>query len=182
MSNYEQLLRITSYLFKFCSRLKAGNPKKKALKYWVKIAQKEYFSVELDFLQSSANITNNIPPLVSSLNLFLDLMGIIRSRRRISKCLYFDFDVHNPILLPKEHRFTSLLIKHCHLKIQHLGTGTTVNYLREQGFWIPRGRSAVKTELSSCNICRKYTAFKLKIEHSTMVVRKTLQHNSPNLL
>ncbi|XP_068229591.1 uncharacterized protein [Palaemon carinicauda] len=76
MSNYEQLLRITSYLLKFCSRLKGGNPKKKALEYWV----------------------------------------------------------------------------------QHLGIGTTLNYLREQGFWIPKGRSAVKTELSSCNICRKSNA------------------------
>ena len=59
------------------------------------------------------------PPLVSNLNLFLDKKGILRSRGRIGKCLYFSFDIHNPIMLPREHRFTSLFVKHCHLKVQH---------------------------------------------------------------
>ena len=57
-----------------------------------------------------------VPPLVMNLNLFFDEKGVLRSRGRISKCLYFNFDVHNPVLLPREHRFTSLLINYCHLR------------------------------------------------------------------
>ena len=50
----------------------------------------------------------NIPPLVMNLNLSIDNKGILRSRGRITKCLYFDYNVHYLVLLPKGHRFTSL--------------------------------------------------------------------------
>ena len=82
----------------------------------------------------------DVPPLVSNSNDFLDEKGILRSRGRISKCLYYNSNVHNPVLLPKDHRFTALLIKQCHLKVQHLGIGTTLKYLWEQGYWIPKGK------------------------------------------
>ena len=164
-SNFEKLLKTTGYFFKLVSKIKGYDPKIKSIEYWVKIAQSEYFAKEISFLKESANNLNNknkVPPLVLNLNLFLDNNGILRSRGRISKCLYFNFDIHNPILLPKEHRFTSLLIMYCHLKVQHLGVGTTLNYLRELGYWIPKGRSAVKTELSSCITCKKYNALAFK--------------------
>ena len=86
----------------------------------------------------------------------------MRSRGRIAKCLYFDYNVYNPVLLPKGHKFTSLIINYCHEKVQHMGTGTTLNFLREQGFWIPKGLVAVKTEISNCTVCRKYNALAYK--------------------
>ena len=58
-------------------------------------------------------------------------------------------------------RFTDLLINYCHLKVQHLGIGTTLNYLRELGYWVPKGRIAVKTVLGNCQIC-KYNALAFK--------------------
>ena len=91
--------------------------------------------------------------MVSNLNLFLDSNGILRSKGRISKCLYFNYDVYNPVLLPKGNKFTSLFIKHCHAKVQHMGTDTTLNHLQEQGMWIPRGLTAVKAEINNCTIC-----------------------------
>ena len=164
-SDFEKLLKTTSYFFKLASNVKGYDVKYKAIEYWVKVAQSEFFSEEITFLKEQANTANDklrIPSLVSNLNVFLDNNGILRSRGRISKCLYFNYDIHNPILLPKEHRFTSLFISYCHLKVQHLGIGTTLNYLREQGFWIPKGRAAVKTVLSSCVTCRKYNALAFK--------------------
>ena len=78
------------------------------------------------FLENNANVDGSkiVPALVLNLNLFLDQNGISRSRGRISKCLYFNYDVHNPVLLPREHKFTSLLINYTHLKVQHLGIGS----------------------------------------------------------
>ena len=162
-SSYEKLLRCTAYVFKLVSKVKGGDPKVKALNYWIKVAQSEHFYKEIDFLKNVNNESNKtVPPLVSNLNLFLDDNGIIRSRGRIAKCLYFNYDVHNPVLLPNGHRFTALYISYCHAKVQHLGIGTTLNFLREQGFWIPRGRMAVKTVLSNCIICKKYNALAFK--------------------
>ena len=164
-SDFEKLVKTTSYVFKLASKVQGYDIKYKAIEYWIKIAQSEYFANEITFLKESTNnVSNNskIPSLVLNLNLFLDKNGVLRSRGRISKCLYFNYDVHNPILLPKEHKFTTLFINYCHLKVQHLGIGTTLNYLREQGFWIPKGRSAVKTVLSSCITCRKYNVLAFK--------------------
>ena len=127
-------------------------------------------------------VTKNVPPLVSNLNAFLDEKGILRSRGRISKCLYFNYNVHNPVLLPRGHRFTALLINQCHLKVQHLGVGTTLNYLREQGYWIPKGRVAIKSELGNCIVCKKYNALAFKYPRFTdmpkhhMKMVKPFQH------
>ena len=185
-SNYELLLKTTEYLFKLASKTKGFNPRKKAVEYWVKIAQSEYFTNEIAFLKNKSvngDLCNNnkIPPLVMNLNLFLDDKGLLRSKGRINKCLYFNFDVHNPVLLPKEHRFTSLFIKYCHLKVQHLGIGTTLNYLREQGFWVPKGRAAVKSELSSCITCRKYNALAYKYPKFTDMPKHHMNFIKPFL-
>ena len=112
-----------------------------------------------------------VPALVLNLDLFLDQNGILRSRGRISKCLYFNYDVHTPVLLPREHKFTSLLMNYYHLKVQHLGIGTTLNYLRELGYWIPKGRAAVKTEIGNCTVCRKYNALAFKYPKFTDMLK-----------
>ncbi len=157
-STYDDLIRNTGYLFRFKSKVKGGDERKMAKEYWIKIIQRECFHKEIEFLETTTTSKDErlIPPLVMNLNLFLDDKGILRSRGRISKCLYYTYDVHNPVLLPKTHRFTYLFINHCHKKVQHLGIGTTLNYLREQGYWIPKGRAAVKSTLSDCITCRKF--------------------------
>ena len=66
------------------------------------------------------------------------------------------------MLLPKGNKFTSLFIKYCHAKVQHMGTGMTLNYSREQSVWIPRGLTAVKAEINNCTICKKYNALVYK--------------------
>ncbi|XP_076039460.1 uncharacterized protein LOC143024532 [Oratosquilla oratoria] len=43
-------------------------------------------------------------------------------------------------------------------KVQHMGVSTTLNFLRSQGFWIPKGRSSVKASIKDCKICQKYNA------------------------
>ncbi len=66
--------------------------------YWIRIAQTENFSKEISFLKLQDKSNTNIPTLVSNLNLFLDSNEILRSKGRISKCLYFNYDVYNPVL------------------------------------------------------------------------------------
>ena len=159
-SDFNTLINTTAILYKFASKSKGWDPKLKAIEYWVKLVQAESFNKEIEFLKAGGD--SNIPPLVNNLNLFIDDQGIVRSQGRISKCLYFDYNVHNPILLPKGHKFTTLFIKYCHVKVQHLGIGTTLNYLRGQGFWVAKGRAAVKTALRDCIICQKYNALAYK--------------------
>ena len=180
-SDFDSLIRVTALLYKLASNFKGWDPKVKATEYWVKIVQAECFSKELEFLTQPKERDKRVPPLVNNLNLFIDEKGILRSRGRISKCLYFNFNVHNPILLPKGHKFTSLFIKYCHIKVQHLGVGTTLNYLRGQGFWVAKGRAAVKTEISNCITCKKYNALAFRYPKFTDMPKHHMNFVKPFL-
>ena len=43
-SDYEKLLKVTGYLFKIISKVKGYDIRSKAIEYWVRNAQNEYFS------------------------------------------------------------------------------------------------------------------------------------------
>ena len=180
-SKFQTLIDCTANLFKFASKIKGWDPRLKAIEYWIKIVQAEGFAKEISFLKNNENNKMNVPSLVRDLNLFIDGKGIVRSRGRISKCLYFDYDVHNPILLPKGNSFTSLFIRYCHVSVQHLGIGTTLNYLRGQGFWITKGRAAVKAEISNCITCKKYNALAFRYPKFTDMPRHHMNFVKPFL-
>ena len=78
-SNYEKLIRCTGYLFKFFCKVKDRNTKKKAIEYWIKIAQREYYYEEIEFLKQEVKLDKKVPALVLNLNLFLDENEILRS-------------------------------------------------------------------------------------------------------
>src|SRR5678815_3807470 len=92
---------------------------------------------------------------------------ILRSKGRISKCTYFNYDIKNPILLSRYHHFTTLLILKAHKKMQHLGLDSTLNYIRNQGFWIPKARIAIKKVLNQCMLCKKINVRAYKYPKST---------------
>ena len=62
-SDFEKLLKCTGYLFKFLSKTKGCDPKRKATEYWIKNAQTEYFANEVAFLKESAknNVNRKVP-------------------------------------------------------------------------------------------------------------------------
>lgn len=82
----------------------------------------------------------------TNLSLFIDKDVLIRSAGHIGKCLYFNYNVNNLILLSKYHYF----VKFCHEKMQHLGLATT---LFGQGFGIPQARYTVKATIRDYLTC-----------------------------
>ena len=60
-----------------------------------------------------------------------------------------------PILLPKRERFTHLLIEKVHKELLHSGVSQTLAGVRYK-YWIPHGRSIVKTVLQQCSVCRRH--------------------------
>ena len=59
-----------------------------------------------------------------------------------------------PILLPKEVKFTELLVYSCHDRVVHNGLKSTLAEIRSR-YWIPQGRQSVKKLLRKCIICKK---------------------------
>ena len=59
-----------------------------------------------------------------------------------------------PVILPKNHFFTQLLILNCHEKVHHLKVNATLAELRSR-FWVSQGRQFVKKVIRNCVTCKK---------------------------
>lgn len=63
-------------------------------------------------------------------------------------------EARKPVILPRQHRFTRLVVEECHQRVHHRGVRSTLAELRSR-FWVPKGRQLVKRILGECVTCRK---------------------------
>ena len=63
-------------------------------------------------------------------------------------------DVKHPVILPRKHHVTDLVIRHEHVKLGHAGRNHVLSSLREK-YWITGGNSAVRHVIASCVKCRR---------------------------
>ena len=155
-SSFSELIRVASLVFKAVNIMRKvdRDPVKDATNYLLRQVQQEEFSVELDYLKSPSN--KESPALVFKLNLFIDEFGVIRSRGRIDKNTVLKYEIVNPVLVPKKHHFTKLLVNFAHCSSMHMGLQATLNFLRMHGVWIVQARQAVKSVLDECIVCKRY--------------------------
>ena len=94
----------------------------------------------------------NYQQLVSKFDL-KDHQGTVGCKEQLE---YSDLqpEAKEPIILPKEHRFTLLQIEQCHARVLHSRVRSTLAEFRTR-FWVPRGRQVVKKVLNQCVVCRK---------------------------
>lgn len=63
-------------------------------------------------------------------------------------------EAQEPIILPRDHGFTTKTIEECHERVLHGGVRETLAELRSK-FWVPKGRQCMKKVLSRCVICKR---------------------------
>ena len=182
-SDLNKLLRVTSLVFKFIKKIRklpfdAVLCRDEARIYLIKCAQRIHFCSEIEFLTSSRDKTN-VPPLVLNLNLFLDENFVLRSKGRLDKCNSCNYDLVNPIMLPKDNFLTELFIKEFHFKCKHLGVSSTLNSLRNHGYWLPKGRAVIKRVLSDCVTCKRINSFSFKYPKRTDYVSDRVNFITP---
>ena len=152
-STLGKLLRVTAYVKRFVNNLKKRLAKEeiavgrlsideieRAEIEWIKCAQKR--------LQENSDYKK-----------YKDQLGIVnengilvcKGRLEFSE---LEMSTKNPIILPKNDRFTELIIMDCHRKVHHCKVLATLAELRTR-FWVTKGRQYVKKLLSSCFVCRK---------------------------
>lgn len=85
---------------------------------------------------------------------FLDENGLIRVGGRL-KLAPLKYDVKHPILLPKHHHVTHILINHCHVAHLHAGPQLTQSLL-SQTVWILSARSVIRSQIHKCLCCFKH--------------------------
>ena len=85
---------------------------------------------------------------------FLDQEGILRVGGRLHRA-DLSYKERHPIILPKEHHITKLLIRLYHQNVYHQGRVITHGAIRGAGYWIVGGHRLVSKILNSCVMCRK---------------------------
>ena len=93
--------------------------------------------------------------LSKQLNLFCDEGGLMRCRGRLTWSGQTTFSANNPILIPKKHVVSNLIILEAHHSVLHSGVSQTLSQVRQR-FWIIAGRQAVRSVLSKCITCLRF--------------------------
>ncbi|XP_053376986.1 uncharacterized protein LOC123529097 [Mercenaria mercenaria] len=83
-----------------------------------------------------------------------------------------------PILLPKSDWFTVLLVEKIHKQNFHIGVSQTLSQIRFR-FWIPQGRSVVKSVLRKCRTCRYFEGGPYKMPPFSPLPSSRVQKSTP---
>lgn len=153
-SKIEKLLRVSAYILRFITNLKAAVSKSAVTMSEITHSELSYVeNLWLRYEQSFVKSSCEFPKTKQNLNLFEDKDGLLRSRTRIAGVEDIDFNRRCPILLLKRSHFTNLLIWRAHKEVAHLGIESTLNQLRGT-FWLIQGRQVVKSLLKTCVVCK----------------------------
>ncbi len=118
----------------------------------IKEAQIEAYRQEFDALTNR----KPLPKQSSILNLTPILKnGLMRSNTRLRYSEELTDNVKYPIILPKRHPVTQLIVKYHHESEGHeMGVNFTLNHLRER-YMVVNGRELVKRTIKTCAECKR---------------------------
>ena len=128
----------------------------------IKSVQCEVFQEDIKILSSNTNKANvrlfrkSLKKSSSLYNLdpFLDKNGVLCVGGRIGRATATN-EFKHPIILPRKHHITQLVIRHYHDRVEHQWRGMTINEIRANGFWVLGCSSAVSYHIRNCITCRK---------------------------
>ena len=133
---YRKLLRITGWILRLKQNRMVSRFTGPLQTHEIKCAEKLWIKI----IQETTPSKNHI-------NKIMDNDGIWRINSPIHG--------YSPILLPRTGVFTKRLIEDYHQRTLHGGVQATMCAIRER-FWIPKLRSAVKSIIYNCNLCKRY--------------------------
>ncbi|KAK6169143.1 hypothetical protein SNE40_020252 [Patella caerulea] len=119
------------------------------------LVQAESFPDEIKVLSSKNNCNKSVSknsPLYR-LDPFINKDGLICVGGRLKRtsldiCKY-------PVILPKKHFITDLIIKYYHEHCFHQGRGISVQNIRSHGYWIIGCTKLMSSYINNCVMCRK---------------------------
>lgn len=170
-NDIQKLVRIISYVKRFCAKCKIGNNKTKqildysqiqlpsegekaqSLKYIVQLEQQKYYGREIKFLKHKDKGNMKFPEKskIQNLRPIVDSEGILRVGGRICRAECAN-DMKNPIIIPNESKLCELLIQQTHVITKHGSIQIMMQVIRER-YWIPQLRNKLRLFLHRCIVC-----------------------------
>lgn len=157
-SSLQRLLRVTAYVNRFVSVLKA-KIQNSASQGSSDLVAGDLLEAELCWIreaQKSFNQEKKFSTWMHQFGLFVDSNGVWRCTGRLDNA-DIPAAVRHPILLPKKHSLTYLIVRDAHERIKHNGVKETLVEIRSK-YWIIRGRQFVRWVIHRCITCRRIDA------------------------
>ena len=154
-SCFDRLIRVTSLVLKFLRILLGRIRRQCDEKVLIPEIVSEAKMLWVKETQRSFENDRKFADIKKILRVFSDSNGILRVGGRIENAP-LPYETRYPILLPREHHLTRLIVRKSHETVKHNGVRETLNELRSE-FWINKCRQTVKSILSKCVTCKEIT-------------------------
>lgn len=154
-SSFQRLKRVTAYLLRFvenASRRKrisgplSADELQRAEQRIVSLIQSNSYAAELTAIKKSQP-----PRHLTPLSPFIDSDGILRVGGRLRRT-NLPYDSKHPILIPRDHHVTKLIIRDTHERNFHTGNQATLNAIRHK-YWVPNGKGVIRKIIHKCIVC-----------------------------
>lgn len=169
-SRWTRLLRAIAFVVRFirkcrketssvCSSYLSQEELVRAENYLIRMVQWQTYPEEMVTLSCSERGSCEKQQMVERRSVlyqlcpFLDENGVLRVDGRIGAALHTKADTKFPIILPRKHRVTHLIIENYHQSLRHCNGETVVNEVRQQ-FHIQQLRAVVKKVAQGCQWCK----------------------------
>ncbi|XP_075152088.1 uncharacterized protein LOC142226096 [Haematobia irritans] len=168
-SSFHKLVRVLAWVLRAVSIFRRGSMGSRlqsngyltvgeirnAKTFLCKVAQKDEFSRELRQLGCERSIPKSSN--IYKLSPFLDEEGLIRLSGRIDFAYYVSDETKHPIILPKNHELTKMLVMQYHIDYRHQNQESICAAIRLK-YWIPSLRQLVRSAKRHCQFCRNNAA------------------------
>ncbi|XP_062703670.1 uncharacterized protein LOC115259000 [Aedes albopictus] len=170
-SSWKRMLNVTAFVLRFPANCRrklqrtpsvTGSPTAEELSsaeaYLFRSAQRDSYPEEMAHLEKSLQNPDTPKTVPKQSRLYqltpwMDGNGLMRMRTRIAACDYATEDAKNPIILPRDHPTTNLIITRYHQQFHHQNHEAVVNELRQK-FKIPHIRAAYAKARKNCQRCK----------------------------
>lgn len=162
-SSVSNLSRVFAFILRFVKNIKNQenhnvgvlSPKetKKALNKIIGLVQQAEFKTEIDSLTKNKEIPISIS--LKSVNPILNDNLLSVGGRLQNSNLYYN--EKHPIILPKGHQITKIIIHQMHLRTLHSGIQLVIASIRHT-YWIINMRNAVRQQIHRCIKCFRFGA------------------------
>ena len=108
----------------------------------------------------------------SSLNIQFDKANVMRCHG------IFATKEFQPIILPKNHPSTFLVIDQVHRSLMHARVSQTLADTRSE-FWIPQGRTQVRKVIQKCKICHRFAVGPYQLPPMAVWPKEKVSRSTP---
>ena len=128
---------------------------KQAMENYIIVATEEAFPEEIIALRSGKQIPEdsvlrNVTPFIDPADGRMKVDGRLKHAK-------LQQHARQPVILPSDHRLTSLIIADAHNEINHAGVEHTLAIVRRK-YYLTKGRRSVRKTLARCVKCRRRRA------------------------